>query len=332
MGIKNTNRSILLLIILFFYSCKGQKEEKNSISVIQNIKANNSYFQLQKAIKNDETVFQYRDLKFELKSKEGESNLLINNEEFFIKLTLDSPDFNIWYYKNNIDKIILLEGNDYYSSVFYAYHLTNNKLFYLGNFTIDQPNVENEKPYKKEFKINIDKDKVIIQTLLNGSPSIKKTFNDQINQVQKENTDILISSIYKRNVQWSNHCENASEKDNIMLYSPDEISFNITSINFICGATSKQINNNTIEIYLKDSGTDYAPNGEVYSNNNVPKGINFDDCSLDIPIARVKIISEDSIEFQWLGFYNRKTNKREYIKNPFDNNKNIVVLAPCSEN
>lgn len=58
---------------------------------------------------------------------------------------------------------------------------------------------------------------------------------------------------------------------------------------------------------------DYAPNGEVYSNNSMPEGINSEDCSKKIPIARVKIINEDSIEFRWLGFYNIRTKRHEFF-------------------
>lgn len=161
--------------------------------------------------------------------------------------------------------------------------------------------------------------------------TINEPYKECGNCEDEQTTDISISLIYQRNEQWSNHCEKGADKDNIMFYSPEEIGFNVTSINFICGATSKQINDKTIEIYLKDSGTDYAPNGEVYSNNNVPKGLNFDDISQDKPVAQVKIINKDSVELTWLGFYNKKTSRREYTTNPFDKNKNRAVLSKCAE-
>lgn len=185
---------------------------------------------------------------------------------------------------------------------------------------------------KKIWKINdeIFIDSQFINTIQRKKQPCKECGNCEGEKI----ADILISSLFDSNQltkQWSNHCEKGVGKDNIMFYSPEEIGFNISSINFICGATSKQIDDKTIGIYLKDSGTDYAPNGEVYSNNNLPKGINFDDISQDKPVAQVKILNKDSVELSWLGFYNKKTNKREYLSNPFDKNKNTVVLSSCTE-
>lgn len=69
----------------------------------------------------------------------------------------------------------------------------------------------------------------------------------------------------------------------------------------------------------------------MFSNNNLPKGIDFDDCSKEVPVARVKVINKDSIEFQWLGFFNKKTKKREMTKKPFTNNEEngSIILEKC---
>lgn len=145
-----------------------------------------------------------------------------------------------------------------------------------------------------------------------------------------ENNIISIFSIFEANIRWRNHC-NGVNKDDIIFYGPTEISFGISSLNFICRATSKQIDETTIELYLVDDGNWYAPDGEVYSNNNVPKGIKFKNCSLKIPVARVKAISEYEVEFTWLGFYNKITKKREFLQNPFDKTKNPVILKKCGD-
>ncbi|MFH7016373.1 hypothetical protein [Flavobacterium sp. FlaQc-47] len=142
-----------------------------------------------------------------------------------------------------------------------------------------------------------------------------------------------ISALFNINKQWSNHCEDGLDKDNLIFYSSDEIIFGISSINFICGATSKQTGSNSIEIYLKESGNNYAPNGEVYSNNNVPKEIDFNDCSLTVPIAEIKLIDENKAEFKWFGFYDKKKKQRVYLKNPFTSKieEKSVVLKKCDE-
>lgn len=182
---------VLLTGVFSMFSCQKRVEytDQQKIDSLQGkskvTEANNSFFQLQKVKKSTENLFQYTDITFQLKLKNGASNLLINNSEFATKLILDSADFNIWYYKNNQDRIIFLEGNDYYSSIFYAYHFIQNRLFYLGSFYIDQPNVETEKPYKKEFRITIEKNNVIIRTFLNGKASEENRFRDQASQIKK---------------------------------------------------------------------------------------------------------------------------------------------------
>lgn len=48
--------------------------------------------------------------------------------------------------------------------------------------------------------------------------------------------------------------------------------------------------------------------------------------SKDSTIAVVKIAGSRNITLKWLGFYNFKTKKREFMNNPFDKNSNVVTL------
>lgn len=186
---------------------------------------------------------------------------------------------------------------------------------------------------KKFWKINgeIFIDSLYISSIKYKMQSCKDCDNCEDNN--KEISVIPISEIYNINKQWSNSCDMGVNKDNIIFYSANEISFGISSINFICSATSKQIADNTIEIYLKDSGNDYAPNGEVYSNNNLPKGINFIDCSLTMPIAEVKLVNKYIAEFKWLGFYDINKKKKVYLQNPFTGNieTSSIIIKKCDE-
>ncbi|SHM55027.1 hypothetical protein [Chryseobacterium polytrichastri] len=53
----------------------------------------------------------------------------------------------------------------------------------------------------------------------------------------------------------------------------------------------------------------------------------------DKPIAYIKIIDDNTINFYWYGFYNKKTNKREMTECQFnqDSNEKDIVLKKCSE-
>ncbi|MBK1894238.1 hypothetical protein [Chryseobacterium paridis] len=47
-------------------------------------------------------------------------------------------------------------------------------------------------------------------------------------------------------------------------------------------------------------------------------------------IAEVKQINENSIEIEWLGFYNEKSQQRSFVENPFDQAKKTVSLLRCN--
>jgi hypothetical protein len=54
------------------------------------------------------------------------------------------------------------------------------------------------------------------------------------------------------------------------------------------------------------------------------------DYSSDIAIAQIKIIDNKTVSLNWLGFYNVKTNKREYTQNPFGKT-NPIILVNCDK-
>lgn len=53
----------------------------------------------------------------------------------------------------------------------------------------------------------------------------------------------------------------------------------------------------------------------------------------DKPIAYIKIIDDNTINFYWYRFYNKKTNKREMTECQFnqDSNEKDIVLKKCDE-
>lgn len=57
----------------------------------------------------------------------------------------------------------------------------------------------------------------------------------------------------------------------------------------------------------------------------------WNDFSVKEKIADIKILNNHQIEFKWYGFYNDKTKKREYTKNPFtlDVEHNTIILEKC---
>jgi hypothetical protein len=95
-----------------------------------------------------------------------------------------------------------------------------------------------------------------------------------------------------------------------------------------------------LDIYIKD---DFARVAVNIDNNSIikysvltsitryNKFVDWLEISTDSTICKVKIINEKELELEWLGFYNKKIQRREMVKNPFtdkiENTK--VILKNC---
>lgn len=72
--------------------------------------------------------------------------------------------------------------------------------------------------------------------------------------------------------------------------------------------------------------------GQNYSTSSESESEQFwNDFSSKEKIADIKILNDNQIEFTWYGFFNDKTKKREYTKNPFTYNGegNTIILEKC---
>ena len=70
-----------------------------------------------------------------------------------------------------------------------------------------------------------------------------------------------------------------------------------------------------------------------YSSSSESESEQFwNDFSTKEKIADIKVLNDHQIEFKWYGFYNDKTKKREYIKNPFTYNtdESSGILEKCN--
>jgi hypothetical protein len=60
--------------------------------------------------------------------------------------------------------------------------------------------------------------------------------------------------------------------------------------------------------------------------------LNWKEYLNDEPIAYIKIIDDNTINFYWYGFYNKKTKKREFKDNSFYQETPIkdIILKKCN--
>jgi len=61
--------------------------------------------------------------------------------------------------------------------------------------------------------------------------------------------------------------------------------------------------------------------------------LNWDTYLNDKEIVKIKILDNNTIEFHWLGFYNAKTRKREFLQNDIteEAGKNPLILHRCED-
>lgn len=61
------------------------------------------------------------------------------------------------------------------------------------------------------------------------------------------------------------------------------------------------------------------------------KDLDWNNFSTREKIAEIAVIDSIHVKFNWLGFYNTKTKRREFLKNPFDLSENPVILTKCED-
>ncbi|MBP2615892.1 hypothetical protein [Chryseobacterium jejuense] len=189
----------LLLITLF--NCNGQ-DKKNKLEKIESKKEESihSNFILQKIISEDKDEFSYQFSELICKlipSEKQTLNLFVNNNLYETNITIESADINIWNFKNNENHFILIEGDDYYGSIFHVYLYNNIKksLYYYGNFVYENENAESNKQ-KKTIMLSLNKEIANIEVSLNQSQKnfqLKKIEEIKLSRIEKDNKYSIIS-------------------------------------------------------------------------------------------------------------------------------------------
>lgn len=325
-------KKIFFVFLLYiFFCCKGNNKEGFVADDLKgDFKISNSSascFVNQKCInKNDQNGFVY---KFEnevyevLPNKNLTNDLVINGEKYLSNLTLESADLNFYYYKCSAKKIFLLERDDYYNSTIFAYLFEDKNLYYLGNFSISQPNVEKTGVKKKDFKISIDNNQIAIEVLLDS-----KSFNTyKLNEKKSVSKENQIASKTDLSGIWRLNCENSlttldisGAEGYMSLYSDNAIFINVE----IVGAENK-LN----EYYVRFKGTESQQKYYEDKKNTVDSEI-----SKTENIGKL-VLRDNNILFYWNGLYNNKTKKRDFIDDfvmlKENSGENPIVLKKCEE-
>ena len=113
------------------------------------------------------------------------------------------------------------------------------------------------------------------------------------------------------------------DSNNYIYLNENSASFNIIN-NFSLESTTKEITQNKYQLFFEDFGK-IIP---------LPKDLNLSRYSISktMPIAIVTIKDRNTIELEWKGFYNTRTNAYFHTNNPFDPKQQTVILKFCAEN
>jgi len=145
-------------------------------------------------------------------------------------------------------------------------------------------------------------------------------FNCQKRSILKD--DIKTSKIqYQIDGRWMVNCENGvgsltiEGKDASLILLYNQIYIDMTEL--------KRFDfENGISYKLKEIPEDIG---------NIGRNLNWKEYINDEPIAYIKMIDDKTYHFYWYGFYNKKTKKREFKENGFQQeaNNEEVILKKC---
>ncbi|OXA87368.1 hypothetical protein [Flavobacterium hercynium] len=325
--LRTIRKIIFICLLSSLFCCKKQNKEeiiaknvKNNSSITNNV----SCFTKQEYLNgNDdkELIYKFKDEIYEIKRNQKQTyDIVLNGKKYLANLNLESAGINFYYYKCHDKKILLIEGDDYYSSVFFIYLFENKDFYYLGDFYIKQPTVEKSGILKKDFNISFNNNEFIIDVLVEDK--FFKTFNlKERKSIDEESLDSNLDI----DGLWRLNCANSlttfdisGKKGYLSLYSDNAIYINVEIIN---------IENKIGEYYVRFINTESQQNYDVDKKSIVDNEI-----SKSENIGKL-VLKNDKLLFYWRGLYNNKLKKidfeRDFVLIKENEEKNPIILSKC---
>lgn len=320
-------RIFFICLLSTLFCCKEQNKEKvtekdeKNIVIITNEKS--CFIKQEYLSKKDdkELIFKYENENYEIKSnKEQAYDLILNRKKYLANLNLESANINFYYYKCENKKIFLIEGDDYYNSVFFVYLFENENLSYLGDFGIKQPNVEKSGVLKKDFNISFNNNEFSIDVFLKNK--FFQTFKlKQKKNIPQESQDSKLDL----NGLWRLNCENSlttfdisDNKGYLSLYSDNTIYINVEIINI-----ENKVGEYDIRFKNTESQQNYNGDKKNIIDNEISKSEN---------IGRL-VLKNDKLLLYWKGLYNDNFKKLEFEQDfvliKENEGKNPIILSKC---
>jgi hypothetical protein len=208
---------------------------------------------------------------------------------------------------------------------------SNLKEYTIFCYLIEKENLKTNGPCSKEsvfskdeskgkiyvFKTETGKWEFIEDHFIELLPPYYKTsfFTEKFDHIFKSSENYLSNTL----IFFAQNCES----NNNVYINTTSATFNITKT-FYLESTTKEITQNKYQLFFENFGK-IIP---------LPKDLNLSRYSISKtkPIAIVTIKDRNTIELEWKGFYNSKTNAYFHTNNPFDPKQQTVILKFCAEN
>ncbi|MFH6955930.1 hypothetical protein ACHRV1_00875 [Flavobacterium aquidurense] len=235
-------------------------------------------------------------------------------------------DFNDFDLKLDSKKIEKKINNHFIDYNIFCYHIKKEYLesknscteesIYLKKNSFADIYLYNQDLRKWDFKKQLKND--ILPPYINNLFFINlfpELFTIKDQQVLKYNDNSNDDFLFNDTYSWFYDCQSSNslsiDKNYFQITSPDR--------GFTIQTKFQKIALNYYTLKFKD-----APLFPY------PENMDWRNFSKDSIISNVKYI-DSKIEFQWLGFYNKKTKKREFIENPFTGKveKSSIILQKC---
>ena len=173
-------KNILIILSILFLSCKGTSQRSLESNTTEKNEDKNIFERVETVNSSqDNSLFIFKD-NSSLLIKQFDSNqyIKLSNEMVFLSNSfLESANTNCYLYKNNDEKILIVEGNDYYAGIFYLYYYDKENLYEIGTFYIDYPNIElDRKSEEVDFKVEQQSNKIFIRVLKNNHFQKEESF------------------------------------------------------------------------------------------------------------------------------------------------------------
>lgn len=282
----------------------------------------------------------YNGYSISIQSNSSHQELIFKKGNVETKKTLkfyyENPEIVFHLYKSNLDNIVLLiEGRDYYGSNLGVYYIENktNKIIEIDdtlNYTQDNPETKgfkfpNAEIIKKEdeLKCKVYLGNKLLSDKTYDISTIEKNSSSEKDIVAGNNQNTTSSDLKGT---WAVVCENELTELEI---NKNEGYLSLYDFNAIYINLKVEKISNKNEYLLKYASL--ASQQDYYKEN---LKIVDEEISKDKVIGKLILQKNGKAELQWIGLYNMKKKKLEFVGNDFllikeNGGKTPLILEPC---